>query len=145
MSTDTPKSLYLDMNGRRLIVSYLHLGTGRCKLMGRRSTICLNPPVVLGSNLLADTHGVGPCTGLTAPSFINFGSKSFSQYSSSSCDHWGLWKWKGGGDWWKGKVIPWLIHCSSSGLAPVLAQNFRRSLTADCSPLSLQSPSGTVC
>jgi hypothetical protein len=145
MSTDTPKSLYLLRNGSRLSVSYLHLGTGRCKFMGLKSTICLKPPVVLGSNRLADTQGVGPGTALTAPSVISFGSKSFSQYWSSSGDHWGLWKWKGGGDWRNGNVMPWLIHWRSSGLAPVLAQNFSLALTGNYSPLLFQPSSGRVC
>ena len=79
MSIETPTSRYLLRKGKSESVSYLHLGTGRCAFIGRKSTMWRKPPDDLGSNRLAETQGVGLGTGLTAPSFSIFGSSSFSQ------------------------------------------------------------------
>jgi hypothetical protein len=98
MSRDTPTSRYLLRKGSNASVSYLHFGTGSTALIGRKSTIWRKPPDVLGSNLLAETQEVGPEIGLTAPSRSILGSKSCSQYVTSSSAQGGLELWKGGGD-----------------------------------------------
>jgi hypothetical protein len=129
MSTATPKSRYLLKNGSIANVSYLHLGTGKWTLIGRRSTMWRNPPEVLGSSLEADTQGVGFYTCLIAPSRSIFGSNSASQYAASSGNHDGLWLWKGGGVARNGNETPLLIHCINRVEAPVLAQKFLWFLT----------------
>ena len=145
MSTETPTSLYLLKNGRRLKVSYLHFGTGRCWFRGLRSTMCRKPPDDLGSSRLADTQGVGPSMGRTAPSLNNLGSSSLAQNWSSSSVHYGLWWWKGGGVDRSGNDTPLEIHCLRRGDAPVFIQNPKRFLTADYRPCGLQAPPGAVC
>jgi hypothetical protein len=144
MSTDTPTSLYLLRKGSNASVSYLHFGTGRCALRGRRSTRCLYPPEFLGSSLLAETHCVGPFTALTAPSLSILGSSSCYQNSSSSVLHYGLRWWNGGGDWRSGSWTPLLIHYNKRGEAPVFAQNFKWLRTTSCRPWGLQAPLGAV-
>lgn len=51
------------------------------------------PPDFLGSSREADTHGVGPWVGMTAPSSNNLGSRSVLQNWSSAGVQVGLWWW----------------------------------------------------
>lgn len=68
MSKQTPKSFGYAKKGNYAKVSYLHFGTVKKELIGRRSTICRNPPVRLGSSLEAETYLVGELISLIAPS-----------------------------------------------------------------------------
>ena len=79
MSMVIAESDYLAIDGSIASVSYLHRGTYRYRLIGRKSTICRYPPVRLGSNRDADTQLVGRCTGITAPSLSSFGRRLLRQ------------------------------------------------------------------
>jgi hypothetical protein len=118
-----------------LRVSYLQRGTVKCSLMGLKSTICLKPPVLLGSSLDAETQGVGRWIGTTAPSKSSFGKSVSLQNASSSSVQTGFLLWNYGGGELKGKVTPVLIHFRSNLLAPVLAQNVKLFLTFCCIPV----------
>jgi hypothetical protein len=118
-----------------LRVSYLQRGTVRCSFIGLKSTICLNPPVLLGSNLEAETQGVGCWTGTTAPSTSSFGRSVCLQNASSSSDQTGLWLWNYGGGELNGKVTPVFIHFKINFEAPVLAQNGKLFRTLRCIPV----------
>jgi hypothetical protein len=138
------ESDYLAMDGSMDNVSYLQRGTDRCSLIGLKSTMWRNPPVLLGSRRDADTQGVGCCTGTTAPSSNSFGSSCSLQNDSSSSDQLGLWLWKCGGGELKGKVTPVFIHLRINLGAPAFAQKGRLCLTLRCIPFYLKSLLGLV-
>jgi hypothetical protein len=78
--------------------------------MGLKSTICLKPPVLLGSSLDAETQGVGRWIGTTAPSKSSFGKSVSLQNASSSSVQTGFLLWNYGGGELKGKVTPVLFQ-----------------------------------
>jgi hypothetical protein len=131
------ESDYLAMEGSIAKVSYLHRGTDRWSLMGRRSTMWRYPPVCFCSIREAETQLVGYWTGITAPSVNSLGNRVVRQNVSSSSDQDGLWLWCVlwcyglylGGSELKGKVTPVLIHLRINFGAPIFAQNRRCCLT----------------
>lgn len=137
------ESDYLAMDGSIASVSYLHRGTAKCWLIGLRSTMCRYPPVLFGSNRDADTHWVGLCTGIIAPSLSSFGKRFSLQNVDSSIDHIGLLLWKLHGLEVNGSISPDLIHLRIILGAPIFAQKRKCWRTWCCRPTEGKTLSGS--